>query len=209
MVLPGAEILQKGTRLVMDRAGKIPMVYRIVILAGTVLLCSALFLFLVYMPKSAAFAEKREEIEGIERTITQARGKAAHLKKFEAEEKEAKAQFQEALHLLPNEKEIPNLLRMITKLGNDAKLQFTQFSPLEERQRDFYAEIPVSLEVKGKFPQILYFFKKISEMDRIVNVLDLSIRPDKEMSTQLIARCTAITYRFKGDSGEKPAAKKG
>ena len=110
------------------------------------------------------------------------------------------AQFQEALKLLPNTKEIPSLLKSITQLGTDSQLEFLLFSPQRERPQDFFMEIPVSIEVKGSYHNVAVFFDKVGQMERIVNILNVSMTPVKERATILTTRCDAVTYRFKGEA---------
>jgi len=134
--------------------------------------------------------------------------RAKSLKKFEAEYAEVDAQFQEALKLLPNTKEIPSLLKSITQLGTDSNLEFMFFSPQRERAQDFFMEIPVSIEVSGTYHNVAIFFDKVGQMERIVNILNVSMTPQKERSTTLTTRCDAVTYRFKGEADATAKPKK-
>lgn len=179
---------------------KLKMVYRILILAGTVVLLVGLFAWLVVAPKTGQIDAAEKEIAKLDEQLNQAKIRARNLKKFEKELSEVDAQFQEALHLLPNQREIPALLSNITKLGNDSQLEFRLFSPNRERVRDFYIEIPVSIEISGNYHNVAVFFDKVGRMERIVNILDVSMKPVKERSTILTTTCDAVTYRFKGSS---------
>ncbi|MDY7038440.1 MAG: type 4a pilus biogenesis protein PilO, partial [Thermodesulfobacteriota bacterium] len=98
--------------------------------------------------------------------------------------------------LLPNKKEIPDLLRTITKLGRESNLEFRLFSPRAERRKGFYLEIPVSIIVSGSYHNVAMFFDKVGRMDRIVNILNVSMKPVKALSTRLVTTCSAITFRF-------------
>jgi type IV pilus assembly protein PilO len=124
--------------------------------------------------------------------------RAKRLAEFRAEEAEVEAQFQEALKLLPDKKEIPTLLRTITQLGSDSDLEFRLFQPQKEREQNFYMEIPVSIEVSGTYHNVGVFFDKVGRMDRIVNILNVVMKPVTARSTTLVTRCDAVTYRFKG-----------
>jgi type IV pilus assembly protein PilO len=93
------------------------------------------------------------------------------------------SQFAEALNLLPNTKEIPALLKTITQLGTDSQLEFVLFSPQRERPKDFYMEIPVSIQVSGSYHNVAVFFDKVGRMDRIINILNVDMKPEKERST--------------------------
>jgi type IV pilus assembly protein PilO len=191
-----------------EKVEKLKMIHRILILVGTIVLLAGIFVALVYIPKSQEITRLNNEIASLEKQINQAKIKARTLKKFEAEQVEVEAQFREALKLLPNEREIPTLLRSITQLGSDANLEFRLFSPNKEKARDFYIEIPVSMEVSGTYHDVATFFDKVGRMKRIVNILDISMKPVKERSTNLTTKCNAVTYRFKREVDEKTEAGK-
>ena len=190
------------TTALFEQIEKIKMPFRILIFMGTLVLLVALFIYFFYMPKA-------EEIDKTNKQrLNKARIRARNLKKFEQEFAQVDAQFQEALKLLPNEKEIPTLLRNITQLGSDSALEFRLFSPKKEKAGDFYMEIPVSLEVSGTYHNVAVFFDKVGQMERIVNILNVSMKPVKSRSTQLVTTCDAVTYRFKGKGDVKKTRKK-
>lgn len=193
--------MPKGTFF--EKVEKLKMIHRILILVGTIVLLAGLFVALVYIPKSKEITRLNKEIISLEKKINQAKIKARTLKKFEAEQVEVEAQFREALTLLPNKREIPTLLRSITQLGSDANLEFRLFSPKKEKARDFYIEIPVSMEVSGTYHDVATFFDKVGRMKRIVNILDITMKPVKARSTNLTTKCNAVTYRFKRKVDEK------
>jgi type IV pilus assembly protein PilO len=185
-----------------EKVQNIKMPHRIMILLGTLVVLGGLFLFLIYIPKAEEIALIKAEIAGIEQQINQAKIREKNFEKFEAERADINTQFQEALTLLPDKREIPSLLRSITQLGSDSKLEFRLFQPLKERRRDFYVEIPVSMELSGSYHDVALFFDKVGRMERIVNIVDVSMKPIKERATTLITRCDAVTYRFKGKADE-------
>jgi type IV pilus assembly protein PilO len=191
-----------------EKVEKIKMPHRIAILAGTIVVLAGLFVWLVYLPKSEEIAAARQEIAKLQVKLNQAKLKARALSKFEAEYAEVDAQFTEALNLLPNTKEIPSLLKAITQLGTDSQLDFMLFSPQRERPKDFYMEIPVSIEVSGSYHNVAVFFDKVGRMERIINILNVSMNPVKERSTTLTTKCDAVTYRFKGETDATQQAKK-
>jgi type IV pilus assembly protein PilO len=196
------------TGALFEKVEKIKMPIRIAIFVGTIVLLAGLFVWLIYVPKSEEIAQTREEIARLQQKLNQAIVRARALKKFEAEYSEVDAQFQEALKLLPNTKEIPSLLKSITQLGTDSQLEFLLFSPQRERAQDFFMEIPVSIEVSGTYHNVAIFFDKVGQMERIVNILNVSMTPQKDRSTILTTRCDAVTYRFKGEPDASKQAKK-
>ena len=198
--------MKKGA--LFEKVEKIKMPIRIAIFLGTLVLMAGLFVYFFYLPKSEEISKTQEEIARLQVKIDQASAKAKNLKRFEGEYAEVDVQFQEALKLLPNTKEIPSLLKSITQLGSDSQLEFLLFSPQRERPQDFFMEIPVSIEVKGSYHNVAVFFDKVGQMERIVNILNVSMTPQKERSTILTTRCDAVTYRFKGETDATPQPKK-
>jgi type IV pilus assembly protein PilO len=183
-----------------EKVEKIKMVHRVLIMVGTLVLLGGLFVWLVYLPFADDIAKAEDETAKLQQKLNQVIVKAKAEKKLQAEYSEADIQFKEALKLLPNTKEIPSLLRTITQLGTDSQLDFILFSPQREKAQDFYMEIPVSIEVNGNYHNVAVFFDKVGKMERIVNILNVSMTPLKERSTVLNTKCDAVTYRFKGET---------
>jgi type IV pilus assembly protein PilO len=196
------------TGVLFEKVEKIKMPIRIAIFAGTIVILAVAFWYFVYDPYSTEIAETEGKIAKLQTEINKAKARAGNLKRFEVEYAEVDAQFQEALKLLPNTKEIPSLLKSVTQLGTDSQLEFLLFSPQRERAQDFFMEIPVSIEVSGTYHNVAIFFDKVGQMERIVNILNVSMTPQKERSTILTARFDAVTYRFKGETDATSQAKK-
>ncbi|MCP4681240.1 MAG: type 4a pilus biogenesis protein PilO [Desulfobacterales bacterium] len=181
-----------------EKVEQIRMVHRVLIFVGTVVLSAGLFIYFSYIPTTKEISMVTGQVADLTKKVNEARRIAANLEKFKEEKAEADAQLQKALALLPKEREIPSLLRTITELGLESNLEFRLFSLKKETPKDLYIEIPVSIEVKGRYHDVAVFFDKVGRMKRLVNILDVSIVPEKQMSTTLKATCTAITYRFRG-----------
>ena len=192
-----------------DKISKLRMIHRILIFAGTVVLIVGLYIWLVYIPKTGEIKTIKSELDGLERNIRIARVRANNLKRLEADLAKAQGDLKVAIKLLPTTSEIPSLLKNITKLGNDSNLEFLLFRPEKQVSKEFYVEIPVSIEVLGSYHDVAIFFDKVGKLDRIVNVVNVSMIPIKELSTTLKTSCKATTYKFKEDkTGSVPKKKK-
>jgi type IV pilus assembly protein PilO len=117
-----------------------------------------------------------------------------------------------AITLLPETREIPELLTQISQLGLSAGLEFRLFKPEPEKPADFYAEVPVSLAIIGPFHDLARFFDHLSKLSRIVNVTDIKISLAKGSgdAQTLTTNCLLTTFRFldsqEGD-GKKGASR--
>lgn len=192
----------------LENISRIRKSYRILIFFGTIILLVGLYIWFIYIPKTDEIARIKSSITSLEQRIALARIKAKNLKKLEADYQNGLAELEFALKLLPTTSEIPSLLRNITKLGNDSNLDFILFSPKKEVEKQFYAEIPVSIEVRGGYHDVAMFFDRIGKLDRIVNIINVAMRPVKANETILNTSCTALTYRFIEQSEIQNAKKK-
>jgi len=116
-----------------------------------------------------------------------------------------------AIKELPNEREIPELLRRISSIGKKIGLEFLLFQPLPEAPREFYADVPVKLKIEGSFHEVATFFDRIGKLNRIVNVRDISMSSPFERSGKIVLTTdgTAVTYRFLSDTERSPTSQRG
>jgi type IV pilus assembly protein PilO len=74
-------------------------------------------------------------------------------------------------------------------------LEFLLFEPKPEIRKEFYAEIPVAINVKGGYHDMAMFFDRVARLSRIVNVKNITMGREKE-GEDLNTVCTAVTYKF-------------
>ena len=191
-----------------DKISKLRMIHRVLIFAGTIVLVIGLYIWLVYIPKTGEIKTIKSELDRLESNIRIARVRAKNLKRLEVDLTKAQSDLKIAIKLLPTTSEIPSLLKSITKLGNDSNLEFLLFSPEKQVPKEFYVEIPVSIELLGSYHDVAIFFDKVGKLDRIVNVVNVSMIPIKELSTALKTSCKATTYRFKEGKKTESVPKK-
>ena len=103
------------------------------------------------------------------------------------------------------------MLESISRAGKEAGLEFTLFKPEQESIKDFYSEIPITINLNGHFHNIAVFFDKLSRLSRIVNIKDFKLDlKEKDEKSLLFVACTAVTYKFleTGSHGKKKGKKK-
>ena len=171
---------------------------KIGIVLATVVILVALFYFVVYKPGTDKITALNKQIVSARTELNKARKAARELPKYEAEIKKTQKEFEIAAVVLPKTKEIPNLLRNISDLGKGAGLDFLSFKPGAEVLKDFYAEIPVDIAIRGPYHNMGFFLDQVSKLDRIVVVNNIQMAsPKKEGGEMLLdSTCRLVTYRF-------------
>ena len=130
--------------------------------------------------------------------------KAANLEAYEQQLAEMKESFGAMLRQLPNKTEVAELLVDISQTGLAAGLEFELFKPQAEVPKEFYAELPISIRVKGDYHEFGSFISGVAALPRIVTVNDINIEPDKD--GKLTMDILAKTYRYM-DEEEQGGAK--
>jgi len=183
-------------------------IQRILIFSGVFVLIIAIFVYVLFKPKLEKISSLGNELDTLEKKLVVAKKNAEDLETFQAKMQEAELQFKTAMKALPEKEEIPSLLTSISRSGQDVGLEFLLFEPKTEVRKDFYAEIPVAMQVKGGYHDLAMFFDKVARLSRIVNIKNIAMGRTKD-SQELSASCTAVTYKFVEPAPDKPAAKKG
>ena len=140
--------------------------------------------------------EKAENKESeLRQTFETKAKKAANLAAYEQQLEEMKASFGAMLRQLPNQTEVAELLVDISQTGLASGLEFELFKPQGEVPKEFYAELPISIRVKGDYHEFGNFVSGVAALPRIVTVHDIEMAPGKD-SGELTMEMLAKTYRY-------------
>ena len=158
-------------------------------------LLGAGFYYQFYGPQTKQIAKLRTDIAKEEKRLAELKEAAAKVEVLEKDLAKAEADLAAMLRLLPDQKEIPGLLDQVSGIGAEVGLENLLFKPQNEEMHEFYAVVPVALDMIGEFHQVGLFLDKISELDRIVAVENLSLSRQGN-SPRLKVGCRLVTYRF-------------
>ena len=190
----------------------IPLDNKIKIVIALVLIIApiALFYFLMYSPSVKKIQGLTTQKTNLIAEIEKAKRAASELENVKASIAETEALFKETATLLPKDKEIPALLRNISDLGKGAGLDFLSFRPGAEVPKDFYAEIPIDIQISGPYHNMGFFLDQISKLERIVTVDNIQMGGGRKEGAEMLlnSNCRLKTYRFTGVQTAKPAPKK-
>ena len=95
---------------------------------------------------------------------------------------------------LPSKAEMDALLSDINQAGLGRSLSFELFRPGQVGVKEYYAELPITLRVTGRFHDVGSFAADIANLSRIVTLNNLVVTPTKDGT--LVMDATAKTYRY-------------
>ncbi len=191
----GAEAQEKFEKIL-----KLPRGARIGILVGIGALICTGYYFGLYQASSQERDRLRVEESNLQRKLSEVRLVAGNIVAFETEIEGLELKLKKALRQLPNKKQLEVLLTDISNLGKTAGVEIRSFQREQEIFHDFYAEVPIAIQLDGEYHDIGKFFELLSKLKRIVNMgsLKISVRSESLEATRLKVTGTATTFRFIG-----------
>jgi type IV pilus assembly protein PilO len=178
--------------------------------AATFLVLALLLIyFLVWQDVRPELLQKESQEQALRTEFQQKHAKAVNLAAYKQQLKDLQRSFGALLRQLPGKTEVPNLLVDISQTALAAGLQQKLFQPQSEQAKDFYAELPIKMELTGSYHQFGEFVSGIAGLPRIVTLHDIQITGDKSGGyDNLTLTLTAKTYRYL-DQDEMAAAQPG
>ena len=189
-----------------EQVEALTQIQRILICVGVFVLLLSLFGVLSYWPSWQQIgklnADYRKLSADLEKSKKNARRLAALRKEFESKRRE----FNLVMKSLPETEEISSLLTGISESGQESGLEFLLFKPGADVNKNFYAEIPVSIRVTGGYHNFVQFADRVARLSRVVNIRNINMSANK--GGMLTTTCEAVTYKFIEAAAQKPKQKK-
>ncbi len=189
-----------------EKLAGLPLAQKALLYVATLLVLVVGFYFLLYQDQTTAIQKLKGGIVDQEKKLASLKAAAVRVDALQKELVQSEQKFTELLALLPDQKEIPGLLESVSRLGSKVGLDNVLFQPQPEQLYEFYAAIPIRLDLVGSFNDLEIFFDSVSRLDRILKVDGLAINRQKDKGGSLLqVGCTVVTYRFI----DKPVQKEG
>jgi type IV pilus assembly protein PilO len=118
-------------------------------------------------------------------------------------------EYEELKVLLPEEREITNVLQGLQDTANASKMIVMRFAPRDDTTQDSIMAKPVEVEVDSNFTNLRAFFDAMAKLPRIVSITDFKINQlDKQTDNRTLHAQFLLTayYAAPTDLNAKPAA---
>ena len=200
--------------LTMDSILKLSNAKKILILAAILCILGGLYLKTFILPEREELSDLQLQLNKSMKELNESKAITSDLETYKGQVKKMEEELTTALKQLPNEKEIPEILRNISSVGKESHLEFVLFRPKSEEPQPFYAKVPIELTMVGTYHNTGLFFDRISRLSRIINVVDFSMARNKEPSRgggeEVLVKtsCMINTYRFIEKKGEEKKSEK-
>lgn len=193
-------------------AGSLPVPVKAVLLSALFLILLALGYYFLWSPAIESLDAAKAKEQELRQVFLDKKSQAINLAGYKQQMVEIEKTFGALLKQLPDRSQMDGLLTDINQAGLGRGLEFDLFKPGQETQAEFYAEMPISIKVKGTYQDLGNFATDISKLSRIVTLNDVSISAlnvegKPAADNMLIMEAVAKTYRYL-DSDEIAAKRK-
>ncbi len=171
------------------------------ILVVILILAGGYWFFIKDMRTSLQGLQKKE-VE-LKNTYSIKYQKAAQLDAYKEQLEEMEIILQSMLRQLPSKNEMSDLIVDVSQTALASGIENELFEPGAESLKDFYAEKPISLKMKGNYHEFGNFVSGVASLPRVVilTMHDISLKPlgDSIQGGRLLLEGTAKTYRYLDD----------
>jgi type IV pilus assembly protein PilO len=147
-------------------------------------------------PQRELLSGRQAELRAIQGRIATGLATARKLPEFRSQVVDLEARLESLKAILPDEKDVADLLRRIQTMAAQSNLTIRTFRPQAMAQRELHAEWPISLELDGTYHNVGTFLDRISKFPRIINVGAINMIGSTTPSPTATVRvtCTATTF---------------
>lgn len=132
-------------------------------------------------------AKKTDEVSQLKSKNQSAEIATQRISEFRSLYANKSQEYDELKVLLPEEREITNVLQGLQDATHESRLILSRFSPKEDTAQDFIMAKPVEVEVDSNFNNLRTFFEKMAKLQRIVSITDFSLKQlDKQTSDRTL-----------------------
>jgi type IV pilus assembly protein PilO len=166
---------------------------------GTVMLAVvALAYFVVFYGDLANSIQAAQQTEqSLRKDLAEARKLEFTYQKDLAELTDRQQRQTELKKILPTETEYPSFLSALQTVANVSGISLSAWAPQPEIKEEFYARVPMKLELMGRYHQVAKFFYGVGQLERIINMENISIVEPKLEDGDIVVSVDVLATAFR------------
>jgi len=176
------------------------------IIAGAALVAVAAYYLIFYDDLARAIAQARSAETSLHADLATARQNEFAYQRDLAELTERQQRQNQLAKVLPNSTEYPAFLSSLQSVSNAAGVTLSAWAPQAEVMDKFYARVPMRLDLEGRFHQIAKFFYGVGQLDRIINMENITMTEPKEVDKDYVVKVSALATAFRALAATDTAA---
>jgi len=176
---------------------KTPLPKKIFFLALIMLLLGAAFWFSVYSPITDEYSAAKAKHDALKNKLRDAEQRKRTYDEDRLRRDEMQKVSNKQFQALPPETEMSSFLASLNAQADVVGLEILSVKPLPEESAEYYARIPVQLELQGSFHQLAKFFFLIGSLPRIINIENINLRVGTLDQSGAVLRAGVLATTFR------------
>lgn len=179
-----------------NASGSWPVVVKAGFIAIVCVALSGAWIYLDTLNQITELEDFQKKENDLKEEFERKQNKANNLHDYELQLTQIEAQLYEMIQQMPTKEEVASLLVDISQMGLSNGLEFKLFKPSISIGKDFYSELPISIQVVGKYDQLGLFISGLASLPRIVTIHDINLIPYKSDNApdRLLMNAVIKTY---------------
>ena len=176
--------------------GKMPWYAQLGAFATISLLGAGVFWNFYAQPAQESIDQRVAQLKLIRADIDRGMATARRLPEFRRQVADLEAQLDRLRPVLPDTKDVADLLRRIQGMATQSNLTIRGFAPQAVATKQMYAEWPIGLQLDGTYHNLGSFLERVSKFPRIINVTSIHIKSKNGGASggTITADCVATTF---------------
>ena len=181
------------------------------VFAGLAVAAIAAFWAFYVVPTENSLTIRNGELEQLHAQINAGINVAGQLSEFETQVAKLEGDLETLKTVLPEEKDVADLLRRIQTLATQSNLSIKSFRPEGVETEALHIEWPFRLQIDGGYHDLGLFFDRISRFPRLINVSEIVIttREAQPGEGSVSVECVATAFVLRDPESEEDAAAEG
>lgn len=190
-----------------NAAGTWPLPAKILVIAIVCLMVAGAGVYLDTIPQLDELEATEKKEPELKTQFETKQKKAVNLQDYKDQLGLIEVSLEEMIRQMPTEEEVASLLVDISQTGLASGLEFKLFKPEAPIVKDFYSELPINIQVKGKYEELGLFISGLAALPRIVTVHDVNIVPqDKDNKSGTMLMSAIVKTYNEGVAAGDPAS---
>ncbi len=184
--------------------------FQLILLVSVAALLYMSVWYFVTSETRAEVAALHEQISQLQAKNEAARVATQRINEFRALYASKAEEYEELKVLLPEQREITNVLQGLQDTANSSRMTVMRFAPRDDTQADSIMAKPVEIEVNSNFANLRAFFESMAKLPRIVSITDFKINQlEKQTEAKTLHAQFLLTAYYAAPTDMNAAPKPG
>jgi type IV pilus assembly protein PilO len=180
-----------------DQIAKLPTVARVGVGVAVLALTGVAYYVVFYGELASAIEAAKSREQQLATELAEARKSEFAYNKDLAELTDRQQRQRELNKVLPLTAEYPAFLSAVQNVANVAGVELVAWTPSAEAPEQFYVRVPMKVELSGRYHQIAKFFYGVSQLDRVINLENVSVKSPEVRGEDVFVRAEVLATAFR------------